>query len=74
MCVPYVNNVCLIYWFSACGSMITYLQKLKDTWESSKDPEKEILQKIWRFVPAACCPLYIKSLYYAQAKQNIVLA
>ncbi|KAJ6680336.1 NUCLEAR FACTOR KAPPA-B-BINDING PROTEIN [Salix purpurea] len=28
--------------------MITYLQKLKDTWESSKDPEKEILQKIWR--------------------------
>ncbi|KAB5527554.1 hypothetical protein DKX38_021401 [Salix brachista] len=28
--------------------MITYLQKLKETWESSKDPEKEILQKIWR--------------------------
>ncbi|KAL9384863.1 hypothetical protein Peur_021873 [Populus x canadensis] len=28
--------------------MITCLQKLKDMWESSKDPEKEILQKIWR--------------------------
>ncbi|XP_073260549.1 uncharacterized protein [Populus alba] len=28
--------------------MITYLQKLKDTWESSKDPENEILQNIWR--------------------------
>ncbi|CAK7348125.1 unnamed protein product [Dovyalis caffra] len=30
------------------NDMITYLQKLKDTWESSKDPEKEALQKIWR--------------------------
>ncbi|KAG6748594.1 hypothetical protein POTOM_048523 [Populus tomentosa] len=27
--------------------MITYLQKLKDTWDSSKDPDNEILQK-WR--------------------------
>ncbi|XP_011024756.1 PREDICTED: uncharacterized protein LOC105125823 isoform X1 [Populus euphratica] len=30
------------------NDMITYLQKLKDAWESSKDPEKEVLQKMWR--------------------------
>ncbi|XP_048233797.1 uncharacterized protein LOC8273091 isoform X4 [Ricinus communis] len=29
-------------------NMIRYLQKLKETWESSKDPEKEVLQKLWR--------------------------
>ncbi|KAG5252143.1 glutamic acid-rich protein [Salix suchowensis] len=30
------------------NDMITYLQELKDTWESSKDPEKEVLQNTWR--------------------------
>ncbi|EEF49329.1 hypothetical protein RCOM_1445020 [Ricinus communis] len=30
------------------NDMIRYLQKLKETWESSKDPEKEVLQKLWR--------------------------
>ncbi|KAG8656046.1 uncharacterized protein LOC110613386 [Manihot esculenta] len=30
------------------NDMIKYLQKLKETWESSKDPEKEVLQKIRR--------------------------
>ncbi|KDP41864.1 hypothetical protein JCGZ_26882 [Jatropha curcas] len=30
------------------NDMIKYLQKLKETWESSKDPEKEVLQKISR--------------------------
>ncbi|KAJ9189784.1 hypothetical protein P3X46_001038 [Hevea brasiliensis] len=30
------------------NGMIKYLQKLKETWESSKDPEKEVLQKIRR--------------------------
>ncbi|XP_039008281.1 uncharacterized protein LOC120136256 [Hibiscus syriacus] len=30
------------------NDMIEYLQKLKEKWESSKDPEKEILQKLWR--------------------------
>ncbi|KAJ4850419.1 hypothetical protein Tsubulata_043244 [Turnera subulata] len=28
--------------------MIQYLQKLKDAWESTRDPGKEALQKIWR--------------------------
>ncbi|KAJ6338866.1 hypothetical protein OIU76_008347 [Salix suchowensis] len=30
------------------NDMITYLQELKDTWESSKDPEKEVLQNTRR--------------------------
>lgn len=57
--------------FSAYGSMITYLQKLKDAWEISKDPEKEVLQKMWRFVPAACCTLCVNFLYHVQVKQAL---
>ncbi|KAK8566069.1 hypothetical protein V6N12_059609 [Hibiscus sabdariffa] len=30
------------------NDMIEYLQKLKEKWESCKDPEKEIVQKLWR--------------------------
>ncbi|XWS43940.1 hypothetical protein CRYUN_Cryun15aG0001500 [Craigia yunnanensis] len=30
------------------NDIIEYLQKLKEKWESSKDPEQEIVQKLWR--------------------------
>lgn len=59
--------------FSGYGSMITYLQELKDTWESSKDPEKEVLQNTWRFVPASCCTLGVNFMYNVQAKQTLYL-
>ncbi|MCI07586.1 nuclear factor related to kappa-B-binding protein, partial [Trifolium medium] len=31
--------------------MIGFLSKLKESWETCKDPEKEILPKIPRFIP-----------------------
>lgn len=34
--------------------MIGYLLKLKERFESCKDPEKEIVQKIWRFILIEC--------------------
>lgn len=38
----------LQHFYSSCGSMIGYLLMLKERWENCKDPEKEIVQKLWR--------------------------
>lgn len=29
------------------GSIIDYLQMLKEKWESRKDPEKDVVKKMW---------------------------
>ncbi|KAF4368637.1 hypothetical protein G4B88_020033 [Cannabis sativa] len=39
----------LLKCFDACGSMIESLVKLKERFHNSKDPEKEIVQKIQRY-------------------------
>lgn len=40
------------------GSIIDYLQMLKEKWESCKDPEKEVVKKMWGSVP--CTFFYLK--------------
>ena len=32
------------------GSIIDYLQMMKEKWESCKDPEKDAVKKMWRSV------------------------
>lgn len=59
-----IYTVTMFLWFF--GSMIAYLLKLKERCATCKDPEKEIVQKIWRLMLTVLFYFLILSLVDAK--------
>ncbi|XWS40507.1 hypothetical protein CRYUN_Cryun17cG0000800 [Craigia yunnanensis] len=54
-------------WNLCLQGIIEFLQKLKENWESCKDPEQEIVQKLWRFVFATCFTLCLVEVHKSES-------